>query len=77
MGTSVQPSKKPTANGNKYLRAGTAELKSYWITGNYEITKTIWEPRKIPQKTQIYIISWIFFHKAENGDRDSSSSSFY
>ncbi len=49
-GTSVQPLKKLTANGNKYSRGGTAELKPYWITGNHGFTKTIRGPRKVPQK---------------------------
>ncbi len=69
-GTSVQPLKKLTANGNKYSRGGTAELKPYWITGNNGLTKTIRGPRKIPQKTLIFFISPIFYHLylAENGD---------
>ncbi len=60
-GTSVQPFKKPTANGNKYLIAGTAEIKPYWqFDRNYGFTKKIWRPRKILKKTQICIISPIF-----------------
>jgi hypothetical protein len=48
--TSVQPLKKPTANGNTNSRAGIAELKTH--------SKDL---EKIPPKTRMFIISPIFF----------------